>query len=320
MIKLGIVGTNFVSSWLADAARELGVSLFAVYSRSEKTGNAFKEAESVGAVYTDLDAFLHSGIEAVYIASPTYCHFTMAKAALSAGLHVLLEKPMVAHKREFDELHALAEEKGLVLLEAMRPLHDPAFLLVKEAMGEIGKVRRASFEFCQYSSRYDAYRSGTVFNAFDPKVSGAALLDIGIYPLSWAVALFGAPDTVLGRATFLENGFEGGGVILLGYGDCQVSVTYSKLCSSVTESAIVGEAGAVTVDKLTAPTKITLYPRGEVGTVLDYVVPRNNLVCELSDFVSLCRNGGENPYLSYSHVLYETLERVYEALGLTVLI
>ena len=317
-MKLGIVGSNFVSSWLCEAARELKVSLSAVYSRSAETGKAFAAKETIAAVSTDFDAFLSSGIDAVYLASPTYCHYPMAKAALLHGMNVLCEKPIVWHKWQLDELLQLAKEKGCVLLEAMRPAHDPARLLVSQTLGRLGTIRHASFEFCQYSSRYDAFRQGEILNAFTPEISGAALLDIGIYPLYWATALFGAPDTVSAFSTFLENGFEGGGVILLGYADCQVSVTYSKICSSVTESAIVGESGAVTVDKLTSPARITYIPRKGSPEVLDYTAVSNNLVYELRDFVTLCEQGGENPHLDEMRVLYETLERVYRASGLSL--
>jgi len=317
-VKLGIVGTNFVATWLTAAARELGVTLYALYSRSEEKGRAFAAKEGIARVYTDFDAFLSSGIEALYLASPTYCHYTMAKAALTAGLHVLVEKPMVTHLWQLEELTAIAAERGLVLMEAMRPAHDPALSLVREAIGKIGKVRRVSLEFCQYSSRYDAFRTGEILNAFTPEISGAALLDIGIYPLYWAIALFGAPLTVAASSTRLSNGFEGGGMILFGYRDFQLSISYSKIANSVTESAIVGEDGAVTVDKLTAPKVLRLLPRGGTpGTLSDHA-PENNLVHELSDFLTLCQKGGENPWLSESHLLYETLERVYTAMGLTL--
>ena len=318
-LKLGIVGSNFVASWLCEAARALeGVTLYAIYSRSEEKGRAFAEREGVLSVYTDFDAFLASGIEAVYLASPTYCHFDMAKKALESGLHVLVEKPMVTHSRQFEVLCALAEEKGLVLLEAMRPAHDEAFTVVKEALLSLGKIRRVSFEFCQYSSRYDAFLRGEVLNAFTPEIAGAALLDIGIYPLFWAVALFGEPTTVTASSSFLENGFEGGGTVLLGYGDLQVSVTYSKVCSSVTPSAIVGEKGALTVDKVTSPEKITLILRGEEATLLPHPSYTNNLVCELKTFLSLIGRGGDNPYLDISRRLYQTVERIYKAANIHI--
>ena len=318
MLKLGVIGTNFVSSWLCEAARSLDtVTLSAVYSRTKEKGEAFAKAEGVLHTYTDLDSFFSSGIEAVYIASPTFCHFDMAIAAIGYGLHVLLEKPMVTHKWQFDELVLLARERGVVLMEAMRPQHDEAALVIKNALKELGTIRRATMEFCQYSSRYDRFLSGEVLNAFDPKIAGAALLDIGIYTLYWVTALFGRPETVTASSTFLHNGFEGGGTVLFGYGDFQVTMAYSKICQSGTPSVIVGEKGALTFDKPTSPDKIILALRGDTPRELMHPQYENNLVCELRDFVSLCK-GGENPYLVETELLYETLERVYEAAGLTI--
>ena len=317
-LKLGVVGTNFISSWLCEAARMLdGISLTAVYSRTREKGEAFAQKEGVGAVYTDFEAFLSSGIEAVYLASPTYCHFDMAKAALERGLHVLVEKPMVTSLRQFETLAALAKEKGCVLLEAMRPAHDEAFSAVREALPTLGKIRRVSFEFCQYSSRYDAFRRGEILNAFDPKIAGAALLDIGIYPLFWITGLFGAPETVAASSAFLLNGFEGGGTVLFGYGDFQVSMSYSKISSSVTPSVILGEEGAITIDKVTSPDKIVLIPRGKEPTVLSHPHYENNLVCELRDFLLLCQ-GGENRFSDTTRIQYETLDRICAAAGLSL--
>lgn len=318
-VKLGIIGTNFVSSWLCEAARTLDtVSLAAVYSRKEETGRVFADREGVAAVYTDLHAFLTSGIEAVYIASPTYCHYEMAKKALTAGLHTLVEKPIVMREAELCELLSLAKEKGLVLMEAMRPEFDGSYEAVRDAVKTLGRIRHARFEFCQYSSRYDAFRQGEILNAFKREISGGALYDIGIYPLFWATALFERPNTVEASSTFLQNGFEGGGSILLGYDGFQVSVVYSKICSTVTPSVILGEEGALTLDKLTQPETITVTRRGDEPKEIEHTRYRNNLVGELSIFLSLCENGGENPQTEELKIRFETLERVRAAAGIEI--
>ena len=317
-LKLGVVGTNFVSSWFCEAARSLDtVELSAVYSRTAEKGNEFAQAEGVGAVCTDFTAFLRSGIEAVYIASPTYCHFEMAKAALTAGLHVLIEKPIVTRLSELDELISIAKARGLTVMEAMRPQYDGSLDALRGALSSIGAVRSATLEFCQYSSRYDAFRRGEVLNAFTSEISGAALLDIGIYPLFWAIALFGAPQTVTASSTFLANGFEGGGTALLGYEGFQVSVIYSKICQSVMPSVVRGEEGALTFDKPTCPDRMLLIPRGKEPIEISHTHYGNNLVCELSAFLARCRDeerNGDN--LVLTRLVYETLERIYAAAGI----
>ena len=89
-IKIGVVGTNFVSDWLCDAVNESGAAcVTAVYSRAQQTGDTFARTHQIGAVYTDYETMLsESGIHAVYIASPTMCHCEQAIMALQAGKHV----------------------------------------------------------------------------------------------------------------------------------------------------------------------------------------------------------------------------------------
>jgi len=313
-LSLGVVGTNFVSDWLCEAvAVTEGVTLSAVFSRKEETGQAFAKKHGIPQVFTDFDAFLSSGIDAVYLASPTFCHFEQARAALEKGLHVLCEKPLVMKRNECETLFSLAKEKGVILLEAMRPAHDPAFTLVKNSLADLGKIRRVSFEYCQYSSRYDRYKNGEVLNAFDPRISGGALFDIGIYPLFWCVALFGKPKSVSAKSVFLENGFEGSGCLLLDYDGFTASVTYSKICDSVIPSVITGESGSLVIHKMQAPEQIVFAPRGGEATSLAYTPAKNNLVFEVADFVAAIQSGCGGVFDAFTRDLYDTLDLVVVA-------
>ena len=93
-IKLGIIGTNFVSDWLCESIDLTeGIVNHAVYSRTAEKGGEFAEKHGIATVYTDMEEFLSSDIEAVYIASPNFLHYPYAKNAILHGKHVLLEKP-----------------------------------------------------------------------------------------------------------------------------------------------------------------------------------------------------------------------------------
>ena len=156
-------------------------------------------------------------VDAVYIASPTGCHYDQARQMLLAGKHVLCEKPAVVTARQLRELLAIAREKGVVFLEAMRLVHDDALDVIRAALPEIGPLRRVTFEFTQYSSRYDRIRAGEQgINAFDPALSNGGIMDLGCYCLHAIAALFGAPRRVRADCVRLSNGFDGGGIILLG--------------------------------------------------------------------------------------------------------
>ena len=127
-MKLGIVGSNFISDWLIEAAGQVPeAEICAVYSRKQETGDAFAGRHGIPNVYTDYDKFLESEIDAVYIATPTYAHCGQAIEAMKHKKHVLCEKILAVNEREAAAMFTCAEENGVVLLEAMRPDFDPAY-------------------------------------------------------------------------------------------------------------------------------------------------------------------------------------------------
>ena len=191
----GIIGTGMISGWFCDAVSEVpGATVGAILSRSADRGAEFAAEKGIYCpVFTDFELFAASGINAVYVASPNCLHKEHTVKSLERGLHVLCEKPIASNADEYEEMHRAAEKNGKVLLEAMRPAHDPCYDKVRENLPRLGKIRRASFEYCQYSSRYDRFKAGEVLRAFDPSYSNAAVMDIGVYPLAVCVSLFGAP-------------------------------------------------------------------------------------------------------------------------------
>ena len=286
-MKLGIIGTNFISDNLIAASRRVSeISPFAVLSRKEETGKAFAEKHGIPCVFTEMEDFLASGVEAVYVASPNACHKEQAKAALLRGISVLLEKPMTLSLYDTEELFSIAETTGAVLMEAMRPVHDPAWAAVAEHLDEIGMLRSVHLEFCQYSSRYDKFRVGIVENAFNPALGNAAVMDIGVYPLHMAAYLFGRPLGVRCASVFLENGFEGAGNAILTYeGGFLVDVAWSKITQSKNPSVFLGEDGSITVDKISSPSKVELCVKGKDPVLLPTSPEENNMDCELRAFL-----------------------------------
>lgn len=319
MTRFAIVGTNFISDSFVEAARSvLGAEITAVYSRKHDTGAAFAEKHGINTVFTDYNEMLKSrSFDAVYVASPTLLHPEHAIAALLGGYHVLCEKMIATTLRDFYRMKDAAESSGRVLLEAHRTVHDPLIREVENALSRIGRVRRASLEFCQYSSRYDKFKAGILTNAFDPKMKNSALSDIGIYPLTLAVMLFGMPESIDARSVFLEGGFEGAGNAMLGYRDKLVSVIYSKIADSVTPSVIEGELGSVTIDKISAPTEITLKLRGKPPEVIAQAAVGNNMVYEIESFLEMCRGERDpHPYLSLTERTQLLVDEIYNNTGI----
>lgn len=287
-IKLGVIGTNFVSDWLCDSVKlSEGIINHAVYSRTQEKGSEFAEKHGMSAVYTDMEEFLSSDIDAVYIASPNFLHYPYAKNAILHGKHVLLEKPAALNEADFNELDRLAHENGVVLIEAMRPGHDPAMEEARGAMDKIGTIRRAVFDFCQYSSRYDRFKAGEILNAFRPELGNAAIMDIGCYAIHSCVMLFGKPDSIYARSVKLHNGFEGMGTIFLEYGDMQAEIVYSKITESYNPSVITGEDGVVLLGKLSTMDGVSMNLRGEEKQVLVPLRDTCNMIYEVADFVRI---------------------------------
>ena len=324
MLTFGVVGTNFISDWFAEAVAQTdAATVGAVCSRSRDTGEAFAARHGISAVYGDLDSMLRDrAVDAVYIATPNYLHAPMIRACLLSDKHVLCEKPATQSARDFEELCALAKARGLVLLEAMRPDFDPAYAVLREALGRIGRLRRVALTFCQYSSRYDAFRAGEVRRAFDPSIGNCALADIGIYPLHIAVSLFGAPARTTGFSTFLANGFEGAGELLLDYTErgFTVSVTYSKIADSALPSVWEGEDGVLTVDKLTQPTRVELLRRADKASQVLYTATHNgNMVFEVDAFVAMTRGEcSAQPYLTATRTTLSLMDAYMHEKGIVM--
>lgn len=317
-IRLGLIGTGKISAQLADAARRAGgFRLSALLSRDATRGAAFAEANGIERTYTEEAAFLAAGLDAVYVATPNSCHAPYAIAAAAHGLHVLCEKPVAANAAEWEAMRRAADEQHVVLLEAMRPLHDPLMSLLQKELPALGKLRHVRLEYCQYSSRYDAFRAGDVLRAFTPAYANAAVMDIGVYCVAVAAYLFGMPQKVQATSVFLANGFEGGGEALLSYPDFTVSLGYSKITASQNPSCFLGEEGAMTIDRLNAPTRVVRHMRTEDEVALPYTTAENNMVYELRDFAALISRGeAAHRWQQASDITIRVLDEIRRVAGI----
>ena len=149
--RIAIIGTSFVSDWICGAAKATeACEIAAVYSREEARAKAFAEKAGIPLASCDMDAFLSSPeFDAVYVASPNASHYHQTLAALEHGKHVLCEKPLAINASQAARMISFAHETGLVLIEAIRPVYDPFLVKLKEYLPMVGRVRRATFEFCQ---------------------------------------------------------------------------------------------------------------------------------------------------------------------------
>ena len=217
-----------------------------------------------------------------------------------------------AFLRRFLLLKEEAEKHGVVLLEAMRPDFDPAFHVLRESLPMVGTIRRVAFEYCQYSSRYDAFLDGEIQNAFNPEIGNSSLADIGIYPLHCLVALFGEPARVMPMFVSLHNGFMGCGHLALDYTEKGffATVDYSKITEGKRPSLIEGELGSLLIDRINATERIVFCPRKGENVILYDNKIQNNMNFEVEAFRDMV-NGKLSavPYLSVTEQTMRTYDR-----------
>ncbi len=289
MIRLAVVGTNWITRQFVDAAHESGhYTLTAIYSRTLEQAKAFAEDYPVDLLFTSLDEMATSdAIDAVYIASPNALHGPQSCLFLNQGKHVICEKPLASNLAEVDAAIACAQANNVVLFEAFKTASLPNFIALKDALPKLGKVRKALINYCQYSSRYQRYLDGENPNTFNPAFSNGSIMDIGFYCLASAIALFGEPQSVQASACLLDSGVDAHGTVMMNYGDFDVTLQHSKVSDSLLPSEIQGEAGSLVIEKISECQRVTFTPRG--GMPQDLSLPQhiNTMLYEAETFAQL---------------------------------
>lgn len=291
MLKLAVIGTNWITDKFIEAALQTGeYELVAVYSRSTESGKVFANKYGVNLIFTDLIGLAQSNaIDAVYIASPNSLHFAQSKLMLENGKHVICEKPLSSNITQVNELIEIAKRHNRVIFEALKIFYLPNYELVKQYLPKLGKIRKAFLNYCQYSSRYPRYLDGDNPNTFNPKFSNGSVMDIGVYPLNFAVGLWGKPNKLIAQAYLLPSGVDGHGSVLMNYGEFDVVIWHSKVSDSCIPSEIQGEEGSLIIEHLSVGEKIIYKPRQ--GAAQDITLPQqeNTMYYEAKQFASLCQ-------------------------------
>lgn len=201
-VKIGIIGCGRVANrFPKEAGVVSGVEVSAAYDIDiYATHNLSSKNEGVVA-YPQLKDF-YDAVDAVYIATPHLSHYDYIKQSLEMGKHVLCETPMVLHRDEAKELYQLAESKGLILMEANKTAHCPAFnhLMVMIKSGVIGEVVDIEASLSQLLDKNG--------REFDPKQAGGALFEQGSLTLLPILKLMGIDYENLNLYSRMENGVD----------------------------------------------------------------------------------------------------------------
>lgn len=319
MVRLACIGTNFITDWLLEGIRDVeDIELAAVYSRTLKKGNEFAAKYGVDKVYDNYEELARDPeIDAVYVASPTYCHFKHTMMMLNHKKHVLCEKPVASNLAELELMIQAARENKVIFMEAMKSVHTPGFKAVMEHLPKLGAVRRATIQYCQYSSRYDNFKKGIIENAFKPELSNGAIMDIGVYCVHFLAALFGMPQKILADAVFLENGVDGAGSIIASYGDKQAEVIYSKITNSKLPTQIQGENGCMIISQCPNPRDIKILYNDGREERIECESRANPMNYEAEIFAELIKTQQtEHPYLEASLMEMKIIDEARRQTGI----
>ncbi|HEY4400383.1 MAG TPA: Gfo/Idh/MocA family oxidoreductase [Lactobacillaceae bacterium] len=287
MLKLGVVGTNWISEKFITAAKLTNeYQLVSVYSRRVETGMAFlKIVKESADVFDDWSQFLVSDIDVVYLASPNAWHFSQMMDALQAGKHVLVEKPAVLSVAQVDAVHQfLTEHPDQYVLEAAKHTYLPAFGKVKGLIGEIGPVIGAQLTYMDNASAQ--LNSDKLPTLWRLSAGRGVLYDLGIYVIYDVILWFGVPETVSYRAQKLAQpgGADYFGVGELQYRDFSVKFTLGNLNDSQATSEIYGKNGTIIIDHPTHFERVTR--NGEAIAVTN---PENTMAPEVQYFAEMIK-------------------------------
>lgn len=304
MIKYATIGRGKIVETFIEGAKLTGrFSLEAVFSRKEETGREFADRYGVEKVYTRLeDLCADPDIEAVYVASPNVCHFEQSKALLLSGKHVICEKPITTNAKAYALLRDIAESEGLIYMEAIIPIYTKFRESIKEALGEIGNIAMARINYCQRSSRYDAFMAGEDMNIFDMSLHAGTLMDLGVYCVYAAVDLLGMPDSITATASYLRNGCDGAGAALFSYPDFTAALTYSKTAQSSVGCEIVGDSGCVIIDKIGLYAEARLEKDGKVIPLTEFTPKEELMGMEASAFADFVEGKDLDKYTAASRL------------------
>ena len=203
IIRVGIAGCGSIARrFVPESSFVSGVTIAGIYDTEPSAAESFVQNLNTGHIFDSYEAMLE-GVDAVYIATPHLSHYTLAKQAVVAHKHVLCEIPLTLNREEAAELYALAEQNGVVLMEAHKTAHCPAFnhLMVMIKSGVIGEV-------VDVEASLSRLLSDKTRREFDATQAGGSLYESGSYPLLPIFRLLGTEYENLNLYSRMENGVD----------------------------------------------------------------------------------------------------------------
>ena len=258
-IRWGILGPGGIANTFATAVRQhTEAEIVAVGSRSRERAQAFADRHDIAGVHDSYEALVADPqVEAVYVASPHSEHRDHALLAIAAGKHVLVEKSFTRNAAEAREVVDAARAAGVFAMEAMWTRFLPHVIALRAALeaGEIGEITGLVADHGQPLGNKPADH-----RLMNPALAGGALLDLGVYPVSFAHDLLGVPDRVQALGSLTRTGVDGQISIALGFGEeVQASLHTTLWSRSANTAVVLGTEGRIEIRSMFyAPTSFTV--------------------------------------------------------------
>ena len=213
-INWAVLGTGVIANEMAVALNRNGKSIYSVGNRTYEKAVSFAEKYGIKKVYGDYnEMFTDPDVDVIYITTPHNTHINFMKKAIENGKHILVEKSITLNSSELQEAVDLATEKGVVMGEAMTIFHMPIYKKLKEILadGSLGKVNLITMNFGSFKE-YDMNN-----RFFNRNLAGGAMLDIGVYALSFIRWFMDSkPDSLLSQVKSAPTGVdEQAGLLLM---------------------------------------------------------------------------------------------------------
>jgi predicted dehydrogenase len=260
-LRWGILGTGGIAHTFVSDLRltQSGVAA-AVGSRSQSSADRFADEFGVERRHSSYESLVADpDIDVVYVATPHPMHCDNAILALRAGKPVLVEKPFAMNAQESIEMVKAAREKGLFAMEAMWTRFLPHIAVIRDWIerGLLGEIVTVMADHGQW------FAEDPEFRLFAPELGGGALLDLGIYPVSFASMILGTPDRIVALIDPAFTGVDAQTSMLFGYeSGAQAVLTCTLRAKSPTRAAIVGTDARIEIDgRFYGPASVTLIPR-----------------------------------------------------------
>jgi predicted dehydrogenase len=318
-VRWGILGTGGIAQSFTTDLLGDGFTITAVGSRTQGTADAFAARNGIATAHGSYEALVADpNVDAIYVSTPHPFHLPNALLVLGAGKHALVEKPFTLSAAEARQVVALAEEKKLVVLEAMWTRWLPHIVRLREivAAGTLGDIRTIIADHNQKISSDPAHR----INA--PELGGGALLDLGIYPISFAWDILGKPETIQSISSPTATGVDRQTAILFGYANGQQAVLHTASDTKGPNSAsVIGTAGWIEIDRtFYMPTSFTVYnSNGDVVERFEHPVKNRGMQYQAWETERLIESGtlsGDILPTSETIEIMEALDTIREQIGL----